>query len=104
MTKISVALSAAVPVAGFLVALGPGAGSASASVGADELQQMISSQLAGQGGRAPDAVDCPGELGSDIGSSITCAVTIGEETRGVTVTVVSVDNGQLNLSMKMARQ
>jgi hypothetical protein len=104
MTKIPVAFAAALPVAGFVVALGAGAGPASASVGAEELQQMISSQLAAQGGTAPTAVECPGELGSDIGSSITCAVTIGDDTRGVTITVVSVDNGQLNLSMKLARQ
>ena len=98
MGKILVAL------AGSLIALGAGAGIASASVSAPELQQMISSQLAVQGGTAPDVVDCPGELTTDIGSSITCAVTFGDETRGVTVTVVSVDNGQLNFSMKLARQ
>lgn len=91
-------------VAGSLIALTSGAGIASASMSADEVQQMISSQLAAQAGTPPAAVDCPGELATDIGSSITCAVTIGDETRGVTITVVSTDNGQLNFSMKMAQQ
>ncbi len=90
--------------AGFLIALSAGAGVASASLGAAELQEMISSKLAGLGGTAPEAVQCPGDLTSEIGSSITCAVTVDGETRGLTITVVSVDNGQLNLSMTPARQ
>ena len=66
---------------------------------------MVSAQLAAQAGMPPAAVDCPGELATDIGSSITCAVTIGDETRGVTITVVSVDdNGQVNFSMALAKQ
>lgn len=92
------------PLAAFLLALSAGAGIASASMSAAEVQEMISSQLAGQAGLPPAAVNCPGELATDIGSSITCAVTMGDETRGVTITVVSVDNGQLNFSMTLARQ
>lgn len=92
-------------VTGCLIALSAGAGLASASpMSAAEVQEMISSQLAAQGGTPPAAVVCPADLLTDVGSEITCAVTIGEETRGVTVTVVSVDNGQLNFSMKLARQ
>ena len=91
--------------AGSLIALSAGAGLASASMSADEVQQMVSAQLAAQAGMPPAAVDCPGELATDIGSSITCAVTIGDETRGVTITVVSVDdNGQVNFSMALAKQ
>lgn len=96
--------SAAVWIGGALVALGAGAGIASASMSAAELQEMISSQLASQAGSPPDAVDCPGDLETDLGSTTTCAVTMGDETRGVTITVVSVDNGQVNISMKLARQ
>jgi hypothetical protein len=99
-----------VPLAASLLALSAGAGIASASMSAAEVQEMISYQLASQAGQAgqavlpPAAVNCPGELATDIGSSITCAVTMGDETRGVTITVVSVDNGQLNFSMTLARQ
>lgn len=87
-----------------LLALSAGAGIASASMSAAEVQEMISSQLAGQAGTPPDAVSCPGELATEVGSSIICAVTIGDETRGVEITVVSTDNGQLNVSMALARQ
>lgn len=96
-----------VPLAASLLALSAGAGIASASMSAAEVQEMISYQLASQAGQAglpPAAVNCPGELATDIGSSVTCAVTMGDETRGVTITVVSVDNGQLNFSMTLARQ
>ncbi len=91
--------------AGSVLALSMGAGIASASVSAAELQQMISSQLAAQAGSPPDSVVCPGDLATDAGASITCAVTKGDETRGVTVSVASVDpTGQVQFSMKLAQQ
>ena len=90
--------------AGSLLALGAGAGIASAAVSAAELQDMISNQMASQGGSPPDSVVCPDDLSPDVGASVTCAVTKNGETRGVTVTVASVDNGQVGLSMALARQ
>jgi hypothetical protein len=70
---------------------------------ATDVEQMISAQLGAQGS-APDSVDCPGELPENVGASITCAVTRGDETRGVTATVAAVDDGQLQLSLALARQ
>lgn len=91
--------------AGSLLALSAGAGIASASVSAAELQDMISSQFASQAGQTPDAVNCPSDLDTELGSSITCAVTLGGETRGVTISVASVeDNGQIGLNMQVAQQ
>jgi hypothetical protein len=90
--------------AGSFLALSTGAGVASASVTAADLQQMISSQLASQNGSAPDSVVCPGDLATDVGASVTCAVSKGPETRGVTVSVVSVVGAQVQFSMKMAQQ
>lgn len=90
--------------AGALLALSTGAGLASASVSAADLQQMISSEFANQAGSPPDSVVCPRDLDTDIGASVTCAVTTGDETRGITVTVASLDNGVANLSMELARQ
>ena len=89
--------------AGLLLALSAGAGIASASVSAAELQDMLSSQMA-QAGTAPDAVSCPDGLAPELGAAVTCAVTMGGETRGVTITVASVDNGQVSLSMSLAQQ
>lgn len=92
--------------AGSLVALSAGAGIASASVSAADVQQMISSQLAAQAGSAPQSVICPADLATDVGASVTCEVTAPTgETRGVTVTVASVGaDGAVNFSMQLARQ
>jgi hypothetical protein len=89
--------------AGLLLALSAGAGIASASVSAAELQDMLSSQMA-QAGTTPDAVSCPDGLAPELGAAVTCAVTMGGETRGVTITVASVDNGQISLNMSLAQQ
>ncbi len=51
-----------------------------------------------------DSVSCPGDLATDVAASITCAVTKGQETRGVTVSVAAVDNGQVKFTMTMAQQ
>jgi hypothetical protein len=91
-------------VAGSVLALSAGPGIATASVGAAELQEMISSQFASQGGLVPDAVSCPGGLAPELGASVTCAVTMSGETRGITITVASVDNGKVSLSMGLAQQ
>ena len=89
---------------GSLLAFSVGAGVASASVTAADLQQWISSQLGSQSDAPPDSVVCPGDLDTAVGASITCAVTRGDETRGVTITVDSVDNSAIGISMAPARQ
>jgi hypothetical protein len=90
--------------AGTLLALSAGAGAASASVTAADLQQWLSSQLAAQADSPPDSVACPGDLDATVGASITCAVTRGDETRGVTVTVTSLDGDAINFNIEPARQ
>jgi hypothetical protein len=49
-------------------------------------------------------VSCPGGLAPELGASVTCAVTMSGETRGITITVASVDNGKVSLSMGLAQQ
>lgn len=90
-------------VAAPLLALSVGTGIASASVSAADVQQMISAQFA-QAGVPPAAVVCPGDLDTEVGSSITCAVTMGSETRGLTITVASTDGGPVKFTMELARQ
>jgi hypothetical protein len=57
-----------------------------------------------QAGTTPDAVSCPDGLAPELGAAVTCAVTMGGETRGVTITVASGENGQVSLSMSLAQQ
>ncbi|MFN8072603.1 MAG: DUF4333 domain-containing protein [Mycobacterium sp.] len=90
--------------AGCVVALSAGAGVAAASVSAADVQQWISAQLSAGTVAPPDSVMCPGDLDAVVGATISCAVTRGDETRGVTVTVETLDNGVPGLSLAPARQ
>jgi hypothetical protein len=90
--------------AGCVIALSAGAGVAGASVSAADVQQWISAQLNAQAVAPPDSVVCPGDLDVVVGAWINCAVTRGDETRGVTVTVETIDNGVPGLSLAPARQ
>lgn len=90
-------------VGGFLLALSASAGVASAAVSAQDVQQMISDQLAPKLGVAPSVV-CPGDLATDMGASVTCQVTAGGETHAVTVTVSSVaPSGEIGVSLQVAQ-
>lgn len=89
-------------VGGLLLGLSAGAGVASASVGVEEVQQMISDQLFQKTSQSPDSVVCPGDLATDVGASITCQVTAGGETHPVTLVVTSAENGQLGFSMQVS--
>ena len=84
---------------GFLLAFTAGAGVASAAVSPQDVQQMIIDQMTPQLGVAPDSVNCPGELATDVGASVTCQVTAAGQTHPVTVTVTSVDGGALGVTL-----
>lgn len=87
--------------AGLLLAFSAGSGIASADVSADQLQNMISSQMASRAGAPPDSVVCPEGLATTVGSAVTCEVTAGGQTRGVTVSVASVEGDAVNFSMQV---
>ncbi len=89
-------------VGGLLLAFSAGAAVASAAVSAQDVQEMISDQLTPNLGIGPDSVVCPGDLATDLGASITCQVTAGGETHGVTVTVSSTDGAAVGVSMQVA--
>lgn len=90
--------------AGSLLVLSAGTGVASATVSAADLQQWLATQLSTPPNPPPDSVVCPADLDTVVGASITCAVTRGDETRGVTITVDSVDNDTIGFSLAPARQ
>jgi hypothetical protein len=86
-------------VGGFLIAFSASVGVASAAVSPQDVQQMIIDQMTPQLGVAPDSVNCPGELATDVGASVTCQVSAGGQTHPVTVTVASVDGGALGVTL-----
>lgn len=89
---------------GLLLALGSGAGIASAEVSAADVQQMISDQLTPKLGATPDSVVCPNALATEAGASVTCDVNVGGVAHAVMVTVAEVDPaGGISVSIAPVR-
>lgn len=90
-------------VAGVACAFSAGTGIAAANVSAQDVQQMISDQLAPKLGVTPDSVACPGDLATDVGAALTCQVTVGGETHAVRISVAEVDPaGRISVSIAPA--
>ncbi|MHA6785311.1 DUF4333 domain-containing protein [Pseudonocardia saturnea] len=79
--------------AGAMVAVGFGLAGCSTFAPADSVETQIVSQL------GADTADCPTDLDSAVGASITCAATGGGETFDVAVTVTSVDGDTINFDI-----
>jgi hypothetical protein len=74
------------------------------TVNKDDVAKSISDQLAQQTGRAPDSVTCPSGLKGDAGATLRCQLSDQGSTYGVTVTVTSVDNGDVKYGFKVDDQ
>lgn len=79
--------------AGAMVAVGFGLAGCSTFAPADPVEAQIVSQL------GADTADCPTDLDSEVGASITCAATGGGETFDVAVTVTSVAGDTINFDL-----
>jgi hypothetical protein len=74
------------------------------TVNKDDVAKSISDQLAQQFGRAPENVTCPDNLKGDVGATTRCRLTDQGATYGVTVTVTSVDGGDVKYDFKVDDQ
>ncbi len=82
--------------------------SASVSVGksepkmsADKLATMVAEKLAATTGQPKPDITCPEDLVGKVGTTTRCTLTADDgSTLGVTVTVSSVDNDQINFDFK----
>lgn len=79
--------------AGAMVAVGFGLSGCSTFAPADSVETQIVSQL------GADTADCPTDLDSAVGASITCTATGGGETFDVAVTVTSVAGDTINFDL-----
>lgn len=61
------------------------------------LESQVQSQVAKQLGRSAPLVSCPDELDADLGASTVCTFTDEKGTFNVTVTVTSIDWGNMIL-------
>jgi Domain of unknown function (DUF4333) len=73
------------------------------TVNKNDVAKSISDQLTQQFGRTPD-VTCPDDLKGDVGATTRCQLTDQGTTYGVTVTVNSVDGGDVKYSFKVDDQ
>lgn len=69
------------------------------TVAAEDVEKQITSKLQGSDGSKPDSADCPGELDAEVGATLTCSVTAGEETFDVEVEVTEVEDDTANFDI-----
>ena len=75
------------------------AGCGAGSVPAADVEEQVSSVLEQQVGQAPDDVSCPDDLPGEVGAEMRCELTAGSDTLGLTVTVTSVENNQVDFDV-----
>jgi Domain of unknown function (DUF4333) len=73
------------------------------TVNKDDVAKQISDQLTQQFGRTPD-VTCPDNLKGDLGATTRCQLQDQGSTYGVTVTVTSVEGGDVKYNFKVDDQ
>ncbi len=66
--------------------------SSTPSIDRDDLEQEVSTQLENEVGVAPDDVECPEDLESEVGASVVCVLTAGSDELDVMVEVTSVED------------
>lgn len=96
--NISRALSPVVVLVSFVALAGC---SSTPTVDKSELEDEISSKLEAQVGTAPDDISCPDDLEGKVGTTMRCTLTAGEDELGVTVTVTSVEDSQVNFDAEV---
>jgi Domain of unknown function (DUF4333) len=92
------ALAAGIAVSGCSVFVGPN------QVDRVDVAQRISTQLQTQVGRPPDAVACPANLDAKVGAALTCTLTDRGVSYDATVTVTSVDGGDVAFNLKVGSE
>ena len=71
------------------------------TVDKNQVASVISAKLTQQVGKKPDAVTCPDNLKGVEGATLRCQLTDGNEKYGISVTVTSVDAGDVNFDFKV---
>lgn len=75
--------------------------SSTPTVDQSRLEDEISGQLEKQVGRAPDRIECPGDLTGKVGETERCTLTAGSDRLGVSVEVTSVDGEKVDFDIEV---
>lgn len=73
----------------------------SGKVPAEQVAQQVSDQLEARVGRAPDAVECPEDLAAEVGATLRCTLTDGDDEIGVDVEVTAVDDSDVTFDIQV---
>lgn len=80
------------------------AGCSSGSMAQSDVEDKISTELAAQVGQTPDDVTCPGDLKAEVGATMTCVLTDGDQEINVDLKVTSVDGSNMKFDIQVADQ
>ncbi len=70
-----------------------------ASVSAGDVEAQMMSELEDAAGQGPDEASCSDDLKAEVGASITCTATSGDETFDIEAVVTSVDGDNVNFDL-----
>ncbi len=71
----------------------------SASVSAADVESQMMSELKDTDGVGPDEAACPDDLKAEVGESITCTATSGDETFDIEAVVTAVEGDSVDFDL-----
>jgi hypothetical protein len=66
-----------------------------------ELERSIADSLEREVGQRPDAVECPSGVTAEVGESLRCVLTAGQDRLGLTATVTAVDGDDVGVDIQV---
>ena len=69
------------------------------SVSAEDVEAQMLSELKDVDGQGPDDASCPDDLEAEVGASITCTATSGDETFEIEAVVTAVDGDNVSFDL-----
>lgn len=78
-----------------------GSCSTASSIDRDELEEEVSTQLEDEVGVAPDDVECPEDLQTEVGASVVCVLTAGSDELDVAVEITAVEDDRARFDIQV---
>lgn len=69
------------------------------TVSAEDVEAQMMSELKDVDGVGPDEASCPDDLKAEVGASVTCTATSGDETFDIEAVVTSVEGDNVNFDL-----
>lgn len=82
-----------------LIACGTLSSCGASAVTASDVEDQIVTQLTDADGNKPDSASCPDDLPAEVGETMECTVTAGDQEIKVEVKVTKVDGNDVNFDI-----